>query len=414
MKAGTHGVVSDPNVPPGAWPSIAFPKTIRKARVGRENQILSSEIKSVGRFPVIDQAQSFISGYSDEEARVIRDDLPLVIFGDHTRVVKFVNFPFILGADGTKVLKPREEIFDARFFSFALQSLSIPSRGYNRHFTLLKERSVPCPDLREQRKIAAVLGLVQRTTEQEERLVALTTELKKALLHQLITHGLRREPQKQTELGLIPQSWEVVELGSIAELINGFAFKSEDYVSDGILNFRVVNIRDEGVIDVANDIEFLPKDFMKTYEQYLLSEGDILVVMVGATRGKLAFIPKTILPALMNQNMWRIVPITPSEIHRRYLYHFLTIAVSTFVRDFSESARGFFKKSDFRSIKIPKPSFEEQKEIAEAIDEVERKMGLHRRKYAALSALFRTLLHALMTARIRVHDVDLAELAIPS
>jgi type I restriction enzyme, S subunit len=273
----------------------------------------------------------------------------------------------------------------------------------------LCELPLPVPPLAEQRKNAAVLGLLQRAMEQQERLLALTAEVKKALLHQLFADGLHHEPQKQTELGPIPRSWEMVELGSIAELINGFAFKSEDYVSEGVVNFRVVNIRDEGVIDVSNDIQFLPRSFMKTYERYLLSEGDILVVMVGATRGKLAFIPKSILPALMNQNMWRIVPISP-EIHRRYLYHFLTTAVPTFVREFSESARGFFKKSDFRSIKIPKPSCDEQKEIADAIDDVNQKMDLHRRKHVAFSALFRTLLHELMTAQVRVSQIDLSEL----
>ncbi len=69
---------------------------------------------------------------------------------------------------------------------------------------------IPVPPLPEQRKIAAVLGLVQRAIEQQERLIALTTELKKALMHKLFTEGLRGEPQKQTEIGPVPQSWEVV------------------------------------------------------------------------------------------------------------------------------------------------------------------------------------------------------------
>src|SRR5260221_14077243 len=86
----------------------------------------------------------------------------------------------------------------------------------------------------------------------------------------------------------------------------------------------------------------------------------------GRSDSKMGFIPKAILPALMNQNMWRIVSKSSTEMHRRYLYHFLTTAVPTVVREFSESARGFFKKSDFRSIKLPKPEFDEQREIAAA------------------------------------------------
>jgi type I restriction enzyme S subunit len=139
------------------WSSIEFPKTIRKTGVDRENQVPSAEIKPSGLFPVVDQGQAFIAGYSDDEERVIREDLPLVIFGDHTRSLKYVDFPFILGADGTKILKPKEELFDPKFFYYALIGLDIPSRGYNRHFTLLKEKMVPHPGMDEQRKIAGVL-----------------------------------------------------------------------------------------------------------------------------------------------------------------------------------------------------------------------------------------------------------------
>ncbi len=174
--------------------------------IGKQNQIPTADILPSGQFPVVDQGQAFIAGYSDAAERVIRDGLPLVIFGDHTRCLKFVDFPFILGADGTKVLKPREDLFDAKFFYYALLSLDIPNRGYNRHFTLLKEKKVPRPEKDEQRKIAGVLGVVQRAMEQQERLLALTAELKTALLHQLFTQGLRGEPQKQTA---IPRAGEL-------------------------------------------------------------------------------------------------------------------------------------------------------------------------------------------------------------
>src|ERR1039458_7653299 len=169
------------------WSLVKIPEAIDKTNVGRENQILSADIRASGRFPVIDQGQAFIAGYSNEKGRLIRDELPLVIFGDHTRCVKYVDFPFILGADGTKVLKPKEEIFDARFFYYALLSLEIPNRGYNRHFTLLKEQQLPKPEKQEQRKIAVVLRLFQLVMEQQERLLALTTELKEALSHKLFT-----------------------------------------------------------------------------------------------------------------------------------------------------------------------------------------------------------------------------------
>src|SRR5207244_1746915 len=119
-------------------------------------------------------------------------------------------------ADGTKVLKPNPDLFDARFFYYAALSLNIPSRGYNRHFTLLKEKLIPRPEPDEQRRIAAVLLAVQQAIERQEQLIALTAEFKKALMHKLFTEGTSGEPLKQTEIGPVPKSWTENRLGTVA------------------------------------------------------------------------------------------------------------------------------------------------------------------------------------------------------
>ena len=97
-------------------------------------------------------------------------------------------------------------------------------------------------ELPEQKKIAHILSTVQRATEAQERIIQVTTELKKALMHKLFTEGLRNEPQKQTEIGPVPESWEVMELGKYARVLNGYAFKSADYVVDGVRLIRISNV----------------------------------------------------------------------------------------------------------------------------------------------------------------------------
>ncbi|MEA2084186.1 MAG: restriction endonuclease subunit S [Thermodesulfobacteriota bacterium] len=116
-----------------------------------------------------------------------------MFFGDHTRCFKYIDFSFILGADGTKVLPPNRELYDPKFYYFALLALDLPTHGYNSHFKLLKEKELPLPPLPEQKKIAHILSTVQRAIEAQERIIATTTELKKTLMQKLFTEGLRNQ-----------------------------------------------------------------------------------------------------------------------------------------------------------------------------------------------------------------------------
>jgi type I restriction enzyme, S subunit len=120
------------------------------------------------------------------------------------------------------------ESCDREYLSFCLQAhkahlarLNVESTQKNINKGIVSSFPIPLPPLPEQKKIAYILSTVQRAIEAQERIIQTTTELKKALMHKLFTEGLRGEPQKQTEIGPVPQSWEVVELGSLAKVGNG-------------------------------------------------------------------------------------------------------------------------------------------------------------------------------------------------
>ncbi len=189
-----------------AWPTCAVLDSFVKTKVGRRNQIPARDIAQIGEFPVVDQGQDFIAGYCDDQEKLIDFDLPLIIFGDHTRCIKYVDFPFVLGADGTKILAPNKNLYDPKFYYFALMVLEIPNRGYNRHFKILKERSLPLPPLPEQKKIAHILSTVQRAVEAQERIIQTTTELKKTLMRKLFTEGLHNEPKNKPKLAPSPKA----------------------------------------------------------------------------------------------------------------------------------------------------------------------------------------------------------------
>lgn len=121
-----------------------------------EKKIRQKEYLTVGDFPVIDQGQDYIGGYTNEGSKLITCERPVIVFGDHTKTVKYINKPFVPGADGVKVLQPHE-YFDAKLFEYFLRYLAVKllSKGYARHYQHLAKSCIPLPPLNEQKRIVA-------------------------------------------------------------------------------------------------------------------------------------------------------------------------------------------------------------------------------------------------------------------
>src|SRR5256885_724724 len=126
------------------WASASVAECLLPVSVTGKTKIQARNYKPSGRFPVIDQGQEQIAGWTDDDSALINTPLPLIVFGDHTRAFKFVDVPFARGADGTQLLRPRQGI-DPLFFFYACRAIDLAARGYNRHFTILKEKEIAFP-----------------------------------------------------------------------------------------------------------------------------------------------------------------------------------------------------------------------------------------------------------------------------
>nr|WP_236956093.1 restriction endonuclease subunit S [Marinobacter nauticus] len=180
---------------PSSWEWVKLPDIYYPISPSGK-KLKSSETLDIGQFPVVDQGQSYISGYTDDASLVIEIPHPVIVFGDHTTARKYIDFSFVPGADGTKILCPI--LVNPRFFYLQLLGYDLENRGYARHFKVLNENFFALPPLEEQHRI------VQKVDE----LMALCDRLEQQTSDQLDAH----ETLVDTLLGTLTQSENATEL----------------------------------------------------------------------------------------------------------------------------------------------------------------------------------------------------------
>ena len=275
----------------------------------------------------------------------------------------------------------------------------------------LKVFHLSLPPLREQKKIAYILSTVQRAIEAQERIIQITTELKKSLMHKLFTEGLRNEPQKQTEIGPIPESWEVKTLIDTVETIDYGVSQAIPKTPpvDGIKIVSTADIDKQGNL-LYSKIRRI-KVSEKTKKRLTLNDGDVLFNW----RNSLPLIGKSTVYRTQNENhifASFILRIITGEIksHNYFLKHLMNYyrEEGVFVKLARRAVnQANYNKNEISSLKVPNPTYEEQVEIASAIHGIDEKIQRHQEKKLALQSLFRTLLHQLMTATTRVNKFEL-------
>jgi type I restriction enzyme S subunit len=270
----------------------------------------------------------------------------------------------------------------------------------------LCELPIPVPPLPEQRSIATILGQVQKAIEEQEKLLALTAELKRTLLHQLFTHGLRNEPQKQTDIGPIPKSWEVTTVGSVARIQSGGTPSRDnpEYWQNGTIPWVKTGEIDYCVIQDAE--EKITAKGLKESATRLFPKGTLLMAMYGqgVTRGRVGLLG---VDAATNQACASITPNDKKQISSVFLYYFFEYHYEALRKLGHGANQRNMNAALIRSFPLAFPKPDEQAELITAFKALDEKRVLHERKKTLLQDLFRTLLHELMTAKTRVHKLEI-------
>lgn len=276
---------------------------------------------------------------------------------------------------------------------------------------VLLDLPMPAIASEDQSRVADALELIQVASVAEDSCAQSMRDLKASAMRALFTRGLRGEAQNETELGLLPESWEVVKLGSLGRVGNGSTPKKAiaSYWDGGTYPWLTSSkVYDREI--VAAD-QFVTERALAECHLPRIASGAVLIAITGQgkTLGHCAVLRTE---ATINQHIAYIATDTkradPSFV-RGYLetqYDSLRQVASG-----GGSTKGALTCAFLRDLPVPLPPMEEQREIVTILDALDRKIDLHRQKRVVLADLFTSLLHKLMTGEIRVDDLDLSAIA---
>ncbi len=396
------------------WAFETVENCLKRTALGGVPKLQTKDYRPTGQFPIIDQGQSFIAGWTDNASGLISNDLPVVVFGDHTRALKFIDFPFVRGADGTQILRPREGI-NALFFYYACQAIELPARGYNRHFSVLKEKLVPIPPTKDQAQIANALWQVDLSRQAQVKLLTNMDKLKRAAMRELFGCGLRDEAQKDSEIGPVPASWAVVEFAEVRQWLQ-YGTSVRCTLEPGTFPvLRIPNI-EPGRVN-ASDLKYCNME-PREAENFLLEAGDLIFIRTNGVLDRLgscAVYVDTPERALFASYLIRARLQTDKIFPRFAAYFFASERGTGLVAGrATPAADGKYNLNtgtiDSLPLPLP-PTLGEQYEIVAILEAIDTKIDLLRAKLTVLDDLFKVLLRGLMSGEIPASELDHAVLA---
>ncbi|WP_343532531.1 restriction endonuclease subunit S [Pedobacter sp.] len=385
------------------WLFVNFEQAIEKTNI--ITKLSSKEYSNEGVFPVVDQGANLISGYVDDEKVLYKGNLPIVIFGDHTRNIKFIDFPFAIGADGTKVLSPKKNI-NIRFFYYYLKSLNIPDFGYSRHFAVLKELDFPIPPLAEQERIVTKLDTLfaqhEAIKQALERIPQLLKDFRQQLLTQAVTGKLTKEWRNNSDFPLLkkiaetphrswkfnlPEDWSIISFDQAAiiksNLVNPNLYSNHILIAPDNLEANTGKIINKPIVSEIKPIS----------GKHLFQSGSIIYSKIRPYLNKLAIVDFS---GLCSADMYPILNSELTIIEFVFYYMMSNEFLNYSTTAGERSVLPKINQKGLNEIPFPLPSLIEQREIINRVESLFSKADKIEEKYKALKAKVATLPQAIL------------------
>ena len=339
-----------------------------------------SEFLPSGRYAIVDQGKELVAGYTNDESRLCRAQLPVIVFGDHTRCFKYIDFPFCMGADGVKVLRPKVEA-DVKYLYHYLRQLRLTEGGYDRHFKYLKRSRVALPPLPEQRRIAEILDKADALRAKRRAALAQLDTLTQSIFLDMFGDPIANPRQFPIR--------PLIELVDSARPISyGILMPGPDQ-RDGIKYVRVVDMRDGG-IELAG-IRKTTEAISNTFRRSLLKPGDLLMSIRGHV-GRFAVVPPELDGANITQDTARLAITGADPVFVREC-----LRTEGFQRWMGKHTKGVAVRGinlgDVKLMPVIKPELSEQQRFARLALAADELKAAARTALARLDALRASLRH---------------------
>lgn len=369
-----HKVINDEKMKQN-WEIIPFEDSIVKVKY--TTKIPSNDYLEQGLYPIVSQEEGLISGYWNNKADVFKVSNPVIIFGDHTRILKYVDFDFVLGADGVKILQPIKGI-DAKFFKLYLESCKIPSLGYSRHYKLLKELHIPIPPLPIQEKIVAELdclsGVIEKKKEQLKELDALAQSIFYTMFGDPITNE---------------KGWEVKKLGdSVIEMFLGpfgSALKTDCYVDKNKSYCMIYEQKHAIKKTMELETKYIDKDKFESLKRFEVHSGDFIMSCRG-TIGEIFRLPNDAPIGIIHPSLMKI-RINENVYHPLFFIRLLSIIVKN-ANTNGNCVQMAITAKELGTKKPILPPLTLQQEFAAKVEAIEKQKGLIKESIKEVEDLF--------------------------